>query len=176
MPIISTDTSFLRPICYKNFAYPDISFLKKLVHIFGLVYIYQQLTIFVSNIMAKTKLIVSGPAGVKEAFIPPAGAILGRSVNCDIILGHDSISRNHARISQDPFGRWIVEDLKSHNGIFIDGKRIEAQAILPGQEFTIAPFTLSLAEKSDQYTTSATTVHFGQNIVIMKFPRGCLLS
>jgi len=107
--------------------------------------------------MANTKIIISSPAGTKEATVYPAGVTLGRSVNCDVILGHDNVSRQHARISQDPFGRWIIEDLKSHNGIFIGGKRIEALAIQPGQEITIPPFTLSLKEETDKHITSLTT-------------------
>jgi hypothetical protein len=115
--------------------------------------------------MANTKIIISSPKGTKEAFVCPAGVTLGRSVNCDIILGHDNVSRQHARISQDPFGRWIIEDLKSHNGIFINGNRVEAQAIQPGQEITIPPFTLSLKEETDRYITSLTTMKTSISVV-----------
>jgi signal transduction histidine kinase/pSer/pThr/pTyr-binding forkhead associated (FHA) protein len=100
--------------------------------------------------MATRKLTVSGPKGSRDLSLNPQGTTLGRSPNCDVILDHDSVSRFHARIYQDPFGRWIVEDLKSHNGIFINGQRIEACAVVPGQKISISHFTLSLSEKSDQ--------------------------
>jgi signal transduction histidine kinase len=58
----------------------------------------------------------------------------------------------HARISQDPFGRWIIEDMDSYNGVLIDGKRIKAQAILPNQEISIHPFILHLREEPDEQT------------------------
>jgi signal transduction histidine kinase len=162
-------------------------FQKKLVYSPYLVYIHAHANIDYSkgNYMANTKIIISSPAGTKEAIVYPAGVTLGRSVNCDIILGHDNVSRQHARISQDPFGRWIIEDLKSHNGIFINGKRIEALAIQPGQEITIPPFTLSLKEESDRHITSLTTVSTAisvidkgleENIVAYRADKSAILS
>jgi serine phosphatase RsbU (regulator of sigma subunit) len=100
--------------------------------------------------MAMTKLIISGPAETKQVPLDPKGATLGRGSNCDIILEHDGISRLHARIFEDPFGRWIIEDLESHNGILVEGQRIKIQAVLPGQKISIPPFTLSLLQEFDQ--------------------------
>jgi signal transduction histidine kinase len=100
--------------------------------------------------MAKTKLIVSGPVETKEVLLDPKGTTLGRGSNCDVILDDAAVSRLHARISQDAFGRWIVEDNDSQNGILIEGQRIKAQAILPNQKINIRPFTLSILQGSDQ--------------------------
>jgi sigma-B regulation protein RsbU (phosphoserine phosphatase) len=97
-----------------------------------------------------TKLIISGPIGVREVLISPKGATLGRLPDCDIVLDHSNISRLHARIFQDPFGRWIIEDLESQNGVLVEGKRIKAQAILPNQKISIRPFTLSLSQGLEQ--------------------------
>ncbi|MGB2861723.1 MAG: ATP-binding protein [Sedimentisphaerales bacterium] len=100
--------------------------------------------------MAKTKLIISGPVETKEVLLDPKGTTLGRGSNCDVILDDTAVSRLHARISQDPFGRWIVEDNDSQNGILIEGQRIKAQAILPDQKINIRPFTLSVLQESDR--------------------------
>lgn len=102
--------------------------------------------------MAKTKLVVSGPGAAQEIPLEPKGVTIGRGANCDVTLDHDNVSRVHARISQDPFGRWIVEDAGSRNGVLIEGQRITAQAVRPGQQITIRPFTLSVVEESDQQT------------------------
>jgi signal transduction histidine kinase len=99
--------------------------------------------------MAKTKLIISGPVETKEVLLDPKGTTLGRGSSADVILDDAAVSRLHARISQDPFGRWIVEDLDSQNGILIDGRRVEAQAVLPGQKISIRPFTISVLQESD---------------------------
>lgn len=100
--------------------------------------------------MAKTKLIISGPVGTEKVLLEPQGVTLGRGSNCDVILDDDSVSRLHARIYRDPFGRWIVEDLDSHNGVLVEGQRIKAQAVLPGQTISISHFTLCLSEESGQ--------------------------
>jgi signal transduction histidine kinase len=102
--------------------------------------------------VGKVKLTVNGPARTEEVSLGPKGATIGRSDSCGVILDHDSVSRHHARISQDPFGRWIVEDLESRNGVLVDGQRVKAHVILPGQQFNISHFTLSLSEESDGYT------------------------
>ncbi|MHC4889325.1 MAG: SpoIIE family protein phosphatase [Planctomycetota bacterium] len=100
--------------------------------------------------IATTKLIISGPVDTEQVLLDPKGATLGRDPDCDIVLDDDSISRLHARIFQDPFGRWIIEDLESRNGVLVEGKRIKAQAILPNQKISIHPFTLSLLQKFEQ--------------------------
>jgi len=100
--------------------------------------------------MAMAKLIISGPEETKEVLLEPKGATLGRGSNCDIILDHNNVSRLHARIFRDPFGRCIIEDLESHNGVLVEGQRIRIQAVLPGQKISIPPFTLSLLQELDQ--------------------------
>jgi len=58
----------------------------------------------------------------------------------------------HARISQDPFGRWIVEDLESQNGVLVSGQRIKAQALLPEHTIDIRPFTLQISQGTENQT------------------------
>jgi len=134
---------------------------------------------------ATTKLIISGPADVKEILLAPKGATLGRDPDCDIVLDHGNISRLHARIFQDPFGRWIIEDLESQNGVLVEGKRIKAQAVLPNQKISIRPFTLSLLQEFGQriapdssVRASASVVDKGleENIVSYKADRDGILS
>jgi signal transduction histidine kinase len=64
----------------------------------------------------------------------------------------------HARIYQDHFGRWIVEDLGSQNGVFIAGQRVKAQAVLPDEQISIRPFTLSLVEEYDPRLTTSSVL------------------
>jgi len=104
-------------------------------------------------------LIISGPEETRQVSLEAKGATLGRGSDCDIVLEHSNISRNHARIYQDPFGRWIVEDLDSQNGIFIDGKGIKAHAVLPNQKITIHPFTLSVSQEYKQQIAPDSSTH-----------------
>ena len=109
--------------------------------------------------MADTKLVISGPEETKEISLDPKGVTLGRDESCDITLDHPNVSRVHARISHDPFGRWIVEDLESQNGVVVEGQRIKAQAVLPDQKISIHPFTISLVQESDQQIVEGASIH-----------------
>ncbi len=104
-------------------------------------------------------MIISGPEETRQISLEAKGATLGRGFDCDVVLEHINISRNHARIYQDPFERWIVEDLDSQNGIFIDGKRIKVHAVLPNQKITIYPFTLSISQKYEQQIAPDLSTH-----------------
>lgn len=98
--------------------------------------------------MPSMKLLISGPAETKEVSLDPKGMTVGRGFDCDVVLESPNVSRQHARISQDPFGRWIIEDLNSNNGIMINGERVHAQAITPYQPIEIRPFKLHLTQPS----------------------------
>ncbi len=54
--------------------------------------------------------------------IPERGLTIGRSVDCDIVLEDESISRRHARIGQEK-GQCYIEDIGSRNGLLVNGSR-----------------------------------------------------
>ena len=52
---------------------------------------------------------------------------IGRSAGTEGRLGDDpEISRQHARITRNPQGQLVVEDLGSTNGTYVNGQRITA--------------------------------------------------
>jgi hypothetical protein len=58
--------------------------------------------------------------------------LMGRDVSNDIILGDSEISRQHARLTRTP-GGYVIEDLGSTNGSFVNGERLMAPRVLnPG--------------------------------------------
>ncbi len=58
----------------------------------------------------------------KRLPVPAAGAVVGRSRDCDVVLGDTNVSRHHAEIRPVATG-WTVADLGSTNGIRVNGRR-----------------------------------------------------
>jgi pSer/pThr/pTyr-binding forkhead associated (FHA) protein len=58
--------------------------------------------------------------------------LFGRDVTNDIVLGDAEVSRQHARLTHTP-GGYVLEDLGSTNGSFVNGERLMAPRVLnPG--------------------------------------------
>jgi FhaA, N-terminal domain/FHA domain len=63
--------------------------------------------------------------GGRRLPVPPRGATLGRSRDCDIVLDDSSISRRHAEIRPADDDGWTVADLGSTNGVRLNGRTVE---------------------------------------------------
>jgi hypothetical protein len=64
--------------------------------------------------------------------VPPRGATIGRSRDCDIVLDDSGISRRHAEIRPGA-GGWTVADLGSTNGVRLNGRALsDAQPLHAG--------------------------------------------
>ena len=65
---------------------------------------------------------------------------IGRRDGCDIVLNFSNISGHHALMEIDE-GYWFVKDLRSRNGLKVDGKRILQglkKRLDPGTKLSIA--------------------------------------
>jgi hypothetical protein len=61
---------------------------------------------------------------------------VGRALDNDIILDSPSISRHHARLSPRS-NHWLVEDLASTHGLYVNGRRVSASLLRPGDELRL---------------------------------------
>ncbi|MFP5362480.1 MAG: FhaA domain-containing protein [Thermoleophilia bacterium] len=62
--------------------------------------------------------------------IPPGGALVGRSRECDVVLADANVSRRHAEVRPAAAGTWTIADLGSTNGVVVNGRRIQGAAPL----------------------------------------------
>jgi pSer/pThr/pTyr-binding forkhead associated (FHA) protein len=75
--------------------------------------------------------------GGRRMIVPPAGATIGRSRDCDVVLEDAGASRRHAEIRPHLEG-WAVEDLSSTNGVRVNGRLIRgAQSLRSGDHVEI---------------------------------------
>ena len=54
---------------------------------------------------------------------------LGRDVNNDLVINDSEVSRNHARLTSQS-GGYLIEDLASTNGTFVNGQRLIGPKLL----------------------------------------------
>ncbi|MFD4985733.1 FHA domain-containing protein [Streptomyces sp. NPDC058374] len=81
---------------------------------------------------APTKLVVSeGSLTGTTVALQGQTISLGRAHDSTIVLDDDYASSRHARIYPDHDGKWIVEDLGSTNGTYLDRTRLTTPTPIP---------------------------------------------
>jgi pSer/pThr/pTyr-binding forkhead associated (FHA) protein len=95
---------------------------------------------------ASTKLVIT--EGTLEGTVIPLGSspiIIGRASDATVVLEDDFVSTHHARLT--PNGtHWIVEDLGSTNGTWIDRTRVTAPMVLqPGTTLRIGRTNMEIS-------------------------------
>lgn len=70
--------------------------------------------------------------------------LLGRDPDATVLVNDVSVSRRHARVSvRESIA--VIEDLQSHNGTFLNGRRIDAETELrDGDLIGLGPITLAV--------------------------------
>jgi FHA domain/zinc-ribbon domain len=84
----------------------------------------------------------SGGGRAGETFHPEGErTTIGRSPDCEIFLDDVTVSRKHAVLSQRD-GKFVIEDLGSLNGTFLNRHRIESAELNDGDELQIGKYRL----------------------------------
>lgn len=79
-----------------------------------------------------TRLVVtSGSLAGTSVALTGAQITLGRAHDSTIVLDDDFASSRHARIYPDATGQWVVEDLGSTNGTYLDRTKINGATPVP---------------------------------------------
>ncbi|MCA1686518.1 MAG: FHA domain-containing protein, partial [Planctomycetia bacterium] len=56
--------------------------------------------------------------------------VIGGDPDCDLVVDVPSVSRHHCRLSRRRDGSFVVEDLGSTNGTFVNGQRIASETLV----------------------------------------------
>ena len=99
-------------------------------------------------------IIVAGPDLGLEWSFKAKEIIIGRDEDCQLVMSDIAVSRRHARISFEN-DHFVLTDLSSGNGTFLNGVRVQQERLSPGDEIIIGERTLRFVELNEAPATSA---------------------
>jgi hypothetical protein len=107
--------------------------------------------LFTSREVGGTVLLIRAGGGREGEVIALPGDVLtiGRSPHSDLFLDDVTVSRHHARILRDE-NEFLVEDLNSLNGTYVNRKRIERHRLSDGDELQIGKYKLAFIEEAEE--------------------------
>ncbi len=72
-------------------------------------------------------------------------AVIGRDFRCEVVVHDDEASRMHARVTPTDGDGWVVVDLATTNGTFVNSERIVGPAeIGPGDVIRVGRATCTV--------------------------------
>jgi hypothetical protein len=99
----------------------------------------------------------AGPNPGKVFTISKSEVVIGRDVNADLVINTAEISRRHARLYMDG-GVYVVEDLGSTNGTFINGQRLTTPTALRSGDMIMLGEAATLVFEASQFDPLATMI------------------
>ena len=69
--------------------------------------------------------------------------VIGRVPGVQLLLDHHTVSRRHAEMFCDPFGRWWIRDLGSTNGTLVNDEPVTEKVLQPSDKIAIGDFMLA---------------------------------
>jgi pSer/pThr/pTyr-binding forkhead associated (FHA) protein len=79
------------------------------------------------------RLVLMGPGGETSFPLTRDAYTIGRHRNNDIMVSDPKVSSFHARLDRQPDG-FLLVDLKSRNGSYVNGKKVENAVLKSGDE------------------------------------------
>jgi pSer/pThr/pTyr-binding forkhead associated (FHA) protein len=101
------------------------------------------------------------PVQLREA----GSVVIGRSRSCNLRLPSADASRRHAEIVGTPDG-FVLRDLRSTNGTFVNGERVEERALRPGDRIQIGGDTITFCQVEAGVERATPTIGEEKTILI----------
>jgi serine phosphatase RsbU (regulator of sigma subunit) len=82
-----------------------------------------------------------GPSS--RRFLREPHLLIGRVQGVGLLLDHHTVSRRHAEMFCDPFGRYWIRDLGSTNGTVVNGESVIERALEPGDRIALGDYAVA---------------------------------
>ncbi|AEG14900.1 FHA domain containing protein [Desulfofundulus kuznetsovii DSM 6115] len=80
----------------------------------------------------RARLVVKAGPQVGKVFpLQPSTMVIGRRDTCDVVFSDSSVSRRHAQLEYRG-GEYVITDLGSTNGVYVNGVRVNTKVLAPG--------------------------------------------
>jgi hypothetical protein len=79
---------------------------------------------------------ISGPIEGRIIDLPLTGTLIGRARTCNLQIQDITVSRQHARLLFGE-GQWFIQDQGSKSGTYVNGQKVSAIALNPGDRIKI---------------------------------------
>lgn len=100
-----------------------------------------------ATIRGPALIVRSGGGRAGESFVPDAErTLIGRSPECDVFLDDVTVSRRHAELVHEG-ERFVIRDLGSLNGTFVNRRRIEQADLHDDDELQIGKYRLTFLRR-----------------------------
>lgn len=107
--------------------------------------------------MAFQLVMKNGPAPGKIYSLDKSEISIGREAGSDVFINDVEVSRHHARLN-DQASNYVLEDLGSTNGTFVNGQRVVDQRILQPGDTILLGENVSLTFEAVPFDPNATQV------------------
>jgi pSer/pThr/pTyr-binding forkhead associated (FHA) protein len=97
---------------------------------------------------------LAGPFRGKEFYLMRTEVKFGRTDENDVVMDHQSVSRQHARFVLDQ-GQWKVIDNKSANGVRVNGDEYAVSNINPGDTLELGHLKFRFCGPGEKFTPPA---------------------
>lgn len=92
--------------------------------------------------------------------------VVGRGVECDLVLVHDKVSRQHVRIECDG-EQYYIADLNSTNGTWLNGKPLsERQPLVQGDTIRVGTVIMNFVKDADSLAAQTMKMDIPVELVI----------
>jgi ABC-type multidrug transport system ATPase subunit len=113
------------------------------------------------------------PSAVMQ--LPTTLLKIGRAADNQVVVADLSVSRYHAELRREPRGGYMIVDLGSHNGTFVNGQRVGSAPVTELDVIAIGPATFRLVGDQLQEFLDSGDISFIAKDLTVTLPSGRVL-